>query len=89
MFSYSLQCSATCGGGVRVRSVRCLDEDGIVRENCATPSLRPASFEFCNQIDCITGSELEGAILTINIVLHFPHPSPFSRLFDLTKKIAC
>ena len=63
---YSLQCSATCNGGFRTRSVRCLDEDEIIRIDC---TMRPESSEFCNQIDCITGSEFN-RISCLSFFLH-------------------
>lgn len=49
------ECSVACNAGFRVRSVRCLTRDGIISFTCDTAS-RPASYEFCNQINCTTGN---------------------------------
>ena len=47
----ALQCTATCNGGLRTRSVRCLDEDGVIVDVCDNESM-PSPFEICNQVDC-------------------------------------
>ena len=43
---------------MRVRSVRCLNEDGVISNDCLLEDT-PASYEFCNQIDCVTSSKLK------------------------------
>lgn len=39
-----------------MRSVRCLDECGIISERCnGNKESRPSTYEFCGQTDCVTG----------------------------------
>ncbi|XP_044029932.1 thrombospondin type-1 domain-containing protein 4-like isoform X2 [Siniperca chuatsi] len=45
-------CSKTCGGGFRVREVRCLSDDMQSSEGCEE-QLRPAKKEDCNPEPCI------------------------------------
>ena len=52
MYLLLMQCSANCGGGLRTRSVRCLNKDGIISPQDCDPENRPVSYEFCSQVDC-------------------------------------
>ena len=47
----NVQCTVTCGGGLRSRSIQCLDEDGVIVQDCDYDN-RPSSYQFCGQIDC-------------------------------------
>ncbi|XP_064399047.1 uncharacterized protein DDB_G0271670-like [Halichondria panicea] len=49
------ECTATCGTGLRTRSVRCLDEDLVIASDCDN-QMRPVPYEFCAQIDCTTNA---------------------------------
>lgn len=49
-----------------MRSVRCLDECGIISERCnGNKESRPSTYEFCGQIDCVTGQLLPYAMNTV------------------------
>lgn len=48
---FYLQCSATCDGGFQVRSVRCLDKDGVISSACSMDT-RPDSIKVCGQVNC-------------------------------------
>ncbi len=52
-----IQCTATCGTGLRTRSVRCLTSDGVIAEGVCDLLMRPVSYEICAQVDCILESK--------------------------------
>lgn len=78
------QCSAKCGGGFQVRSVRCLTKDRIISDSCPSKD-RPASYKFCGQTDCITGGKLPKKPKIYNIVQTF---TPYKEL-SINQQIIC
>jgi len=60
-FFFLFQCSFTCGSGIRTRSVRCLDEDGVIARDCN--SNKPQPYEFCNQVNCSTSGKFSNYML--------------------------
>ena len=53
LFFFFLQCSKTCNGGVRVRSITC-QLSGQQSQACNVSTM-PLSFELCNTRDCPGG----------------------------------
>lgn len=66
---FDVQCTRTCGGGLRTRSVVCADQDGefsTSTSGCGNPTgtNRPACIDLCNQIDCTTREQIHCDVIS-------------------------
>lgn len=45
-------CSASCGNGVKNRTVSCVDDDGVVTNSTKCVGLQPEHEAYCNDTPC-------------------------------------
>lgn len=54
-YFYILQCSSTCGKGMRVRAVTCMNIEGHPAEESMCQEIKPIKEELCDMGSCATG----------------------------------